>query len=99
DGLPGLEDAAVYGKTGTAETTGEKDWGVPPEVLDAREAEAEGGTSARPKPWHLWFVGYAEKPGRRPVAFALVLHGRDKGAGGDAAASAVARYLSWWWSR
>ncbi len=97
DGLPGLEDAAVYGKTGTAEVTGLKDWGV---VAEERNPLApEAGEGAVAKPWHLWFVGYAEKPGWRPVAFAMVLHGRDKGAGGDAAARAVARFLSWWWSR
>lgn len=97
DGLPGLEDAAVYGKTGTAEATGLKDWGVPPETRDA--AATEEGADAPKKPWHLWFVGYAEKPGRRPVAFAMVLHGREKGSGGDVAAPAIARFLSWWWSR
>lgn len=95
DGLPGLEDVAVYGKTGTAEVTGRKDWGVvtavgEPGVIDPEEPV---------KPWHLWFVGYAEKPGHRPVAFAMVLHARDRGGGGDAAAPAVARFLSWWWSR
>jgi len=97
DGLPGLEDAAVYGKTGTAEATGQKDWGVAPEMREL--AAADAAATAQPKPWHLWFVGYAEKPGRRPVAFAMVLHGREKGGGGDDAAPAVARFLSWWWSR
>ena len=48
-------------------------------------------------PWHLWFVGYAERPGTaQRVAFAMVLHGCTKGSGGDTAAPAVARFLGWW---
>jgi cell division protein FtsI/penicillin-binding protein 2 len=79
--LDGIEGVLVYGKTGTAQPG----W------------KFEGYTKEK-GPWHLWFVGYAERAGSpQRLAFAMVLHARDTGSGGDAAAPAVARFLSWWY--
>jgi penicillin-binding protein 2 len=81
DHVAGLEGVEVLGKTGTA---------TPGRLWD------EGGDRTV-GPWHLWFVGYASKPGNpRRLAFAMVLHGRTRGTGGDDAAPAVARFLGWW---
>lgn len=82
---PELAGVVVVGKTGTATATG-LDW-VEPTDKDPSDG-----------PWHLWFVGYAEKPGARPVAFAVVLHARTRGVGGDEAAPVVAAFLSWWFA-
>lgn len=82
----------VHGKSGTA-TVGAKDW------LDGDEDWVERGEDGRTRargPWHLWFVGYASKPGARTVAFATLLHSRREGAGGDAAARVAARVLAAW---
>jgi penicillin-binding protein 2 len=79
----------VYGKTGTATVSGSA-WGPakrrPPPGLTEREF-----------PQHLWFVGYATEGGGRPLAFAVVLHGRWTGMGGDAAAGVAGRFLAWWY--
>ena len=76
-GVPALAGVTVYGKTGTATARG-TDW-----VADETLVEGYKG------PWHLWFVGYAVKPGTPTIAFACVLHsrkgketgGRSRGAG------------------
>jgi cell division protein FtsI/penicillin-binding protein 2 len=78
--LEGLEGVTVYAKTGTAQ---------PGPTFD-KDPHASG-------PWHLWFVGYAERAGSpQRIAFAVALHAREKGTGGDEAAPAVARFLAWW---
>ena len=98
-GKPGLEGVTVYGKTGTAIATG-SDW----VDEDVARAERERQLAADPHsrtllPYHLWFVGYATKASTPTVAFACVLHARKAGAGGDAAAPVVQRFLSWWYAR
>lgn len=97
ENLPALAGVTVYGKTGTATATG-RDWRP---RLDALADEASDGVAGpRDGPWHLWFVGYAMKPGTPTVAFACVLHARKgKETGGDLAAPVVARFLSWWYAR
>ena len=87
EGKAGLDGVTVYGKTGSAEATG-PDW--TPEGADISEY---------PGPWHLWFVGYATKPGTPTIAFAVVLHARKEGVGGDLAAPLAQRFLSWWYAR
>jgi hypothetical protein len=73
--------ATVYGKTGTAQTGAWwKDRGPP--VDDG--------------PWHHWFVGFAEAPGRPPLAFACVLHARTEKSAGHTAVHAVRDFLVWW---
>ena len=82
DGVRGLDGVTVYGKTGTAQPGGK--------AFDPDGDERAG-------PWHLWFVGYAEKAGvSQKIAFAMVLHARKDGSGGGDAAPAVARFLGWW---
>jgi cell division protein FtsI/penicillin-binding protein 2 len=74
-----LVPGTVYGKTGTAQVGGTwRPWGL----------TEDGG------PWHHWFVGFAEAPGRRTVAFACVLHARDEAAGGLTAAPACREILT-----
>ncbi|MDF1702721.1 MAG: penicillin-binding transpeptidase domain-containing protein, partial [Planctomycetota bacterium] len=75
--------AEVSGKTGTAQVG--KTWA--PWDMDQDE---EG-------PWHHWFVGFAEAPGRRTVAFACVLHSRTEAAAGMTAGPATARILAKWY--
>ena len=87
DGDVALAGVTVYGKTGTATSTG-TDW----KSDDVEDQLAKG-------PWHLWFVGYSMKPGTPTLAFACVLHARKTGAGGDLAAPVVARFLHYWYSR
>lgn len=72
--------AEVYGKTGTAQVGS---WWTP------YDPSGKG-------PWHHWFVGFAEAPGMRPLAFACVLHSRMEGAAARTAAPAVCQFLSWW---
>jgi cell division protein FtsI/penicillin-binding protein 2 len=74
--------ATVYGKTGTAQVGG------PWRPFGATE---DGG------PWHHWFVGYAEAPGKRTVAFACVLHARSEDAAGRTAAPATQEILEQWY--
>jgi cell division protein FtsI/penicillin-binding protein 2 len=74
----------VFGKTGTAQVG--KSW-MP---FDRQASRAED------KVWHHWFVGFAEAPGRRPVAFACVLHARREGGAGSTSAKAVAEILEAW---
>jgi cell division protein FtsI/penicillin-binding protein 2 len=77
--------ASVFGKTGTSQVGGPwRPW-VP------EDPELEGA------PWHHWFVGFAEQPGRRRVAFACVLHARTEAAAGLTAAKATARILTAWY--
>lgn len=91
-GRPALADVTVYGKSGTA-TVGAEEWMVGDEEwVDADRRRSKG-------PWHLWFVGFATKPGTRPVAFAVVLHSRRQGAGGTDAARVAADALEWWATR
>ncbi|MFV1959118.1 MAG: penicillin-binding transpeptidase domain-containing protein, partial [Planctomycetota bacterium] len=72
--------ATVYAKTGTSQPGA---WWTP------------GGRPDR-GPWHHWFVGFVEAPGRDPLAFACVLHARTEGAAGRTSAHAVAQFLDWW---
>jgi penicillin-binding protein 2 len=81
----------VFGKTGTATVTGSA-W------APAKRRPAPG-TGEREIPQHLWFVGYATEDGGRPLAFAVVLHGRWTGMGGDDAAGVAARFLAWWYGQ
>ena len=75
--------AEVFGKTGTAQVGGQwKPWATD---------EADDGA-----PWHHWFVGFAEAPGRRTVAFACVLHSRTEAAAGMTAGPATAKILARW---
>lgn len=77
--------AEVFGKTGTAQVGGQwKPW--------ATDAADDGA------PWHHWFVGFAEAPGRRPVAFACVLHSRTEAAAGMTAGPATAKILARWYA-
>ena len=76
--------ATVYGKTGTAQVGAE--W----RPMGQRVSDG---------PWHHWFVGFSEAPGRRPLAFACVLHGRMEAASGTTAAKAVADILEYWYSQ
>jgi len=78
----GAVPAEVYGKTGTAQVGS---WWVP------GERPAKG-------PWHHWFVGFAEAPGFRPLAFACVLHSRSEGGASLTAAKAAREFLSWWFT-
>ena len=94
DGLS-REGVTVAGKSGTA-TVGSRDWMDGDE--DWVDPDAVEGSRAK-GPWHLWFVGYASKPGARTVAFAVVLHSRRSGVGGEHAAPVVAPLLSWWFRR
>ena len=75
--------ATVYGKTGTAQVG--KSWRP---LKDDPVGE----------PWHHWFVGFAEAPGRRTVAFACVLHSRTEAASGMTAAPATQEILSAWYA-
>ncbi len=98
DNDPVLAGVTVYGKTGTATVPGKStDW------VAARPAEPAGSDAAdEPStegPWHLWFVGYAVKPGTPTLAFACVLHSRTTGDGGKSAAPVIARFLHHWYSR
>ena len=77
--------ADVYGKTGTAQVGGQwKPWATD---------DADKGA-----PWHHWFVGFAEAPGYRTVAFACVLHSRTEAGAGMTAAPATARILARWFA-
>jgi cell division protein FtsI/penicillin-binding protein 2 len=83
----GLAGVSVFGKTGTAQVGGKgrkNDWN-PDGIGDG--------------PWHHWFVGYASKPGAKPIAFAMVLHARTEQAGGSTAAPAVLEFLAWWFGQ
>ena len=77
-----LVPAEVYGKTGTAQVG---NWWTP---------------MGRPEkgPWHHWFVGFAEAPGFRPLAFACVLHSRMEGGASLTSAKAVRQFLTWWFT-
>jgi cell division protein FtsI/penicillin-binding protein 2 len=76
--------ATVYGKTGTSQV------GKPyrPRADDV----AEDG------PWHHWFMGWAEAPGERPLAFCVLLYARTEAAAGATAAPLAADFLAWWFS-
>ena len=74
-------DVAVYGKTGTAQVG--KDW----KPFDDLRPGAEDMT------WHHWFVGFAERPGTDPVAFACVLHARREAGAAATSAKVVADVL------
>ena len=86
---PALAGVTVYGKTGTATATG-RGW---------KDGEKDVSDPTAIKRWHLWFVGYATKPGTPTLAFAAVLHGRTDGLGGDLAAPIVSKFLEWWYAR
>jgi penicillin-binding protein 2 len=75
--------AEVYGKTGTAQVGS---WWTP------RDRPEKG-------PWHHWFVGFAEAPGFKPLAFACVLHSRTEGGASATSAKAVCDFLAWWFTR
>lgn len=78
----GRVPATVYSKTGTAQVGGTwRPFGATPEGA----------------PWHHWFVGYAEAPGKRTVAFACVLHARLEDAAGLTAAPATQQILEQWY--
>lgn len=77
--------ADVFGKTGTAQVGATWAPWTPDPLLE------EG-------PWHHWFVGFAEAPGRRTVAFACVLHARTEAAAGMTAGPATARILARWFA-
>ncbi|MDA1194990.1 MAG: penicillin-binding transpeptidase domain-containing protein [Planctomycetota bacterium] len=80
--------AEVYAKTGTAQVGGTwKPWKTGTEA-----AEEDSG------PWHHWFVGFAEAPGRRSVAFACVLHARTEAAAGLTAAPLTREILERWYA-
>lgn len=81
----GAVPAQVFGKTGTAQTG--KDW---------RPFAAPGDVNAC---WHHWFVGWAEAPGQRTVAFACVLHARTEAAAGMTSAKVVAEVLEAYYAR
>lgn len=78
-------DAEVFGKTGTSQTG---NWWTP-------GGRPESGSG----PWHHWFVGFAERPGTRPIAFAAVLHSRMESAAGKTAAKVAYDWLTWWYAR
>ncbi len=80
-----LVPATVYGKTGTAQVG--KTW----KPFDPDGPDDEDMT------WHHWFVGFAEAPGMRTIAFACVLHARSEGGAGVTSAHAVADILSRWY--
>lgn len=75
--------AEVYGKTGTAQVGGTWKPFTP--------VDPEG-------PWHHWFVGFAEAPGKRTVAFACLLHARLEAGGGLTAAPATQEILEHWFN-
>lgn len=75
--------AEVFAKTGTAQVG--KTWAP----WDPDEEEG---------PWHHWFVGFAEAPGKRTVAFACVLHARTEAAAGMTAAPATQKILARWYA-
>jgi cell division protein FtsI/penicillin-binding protein 2 len=77
----GAVRATVYGKTGTAQTGR---WWRP-------------GQQAEEGPWHHWFVGFAEAPHDRTLAFACVLHSRTEQAAGRTAVHAAKDFLRWWY--
>ena len=81
----GAVPAQVFGKTGTAQTG--KDW---------RPFSPSSDVSSS---WHHWFVGWAEAPGQRTVAFACVLHAREEAAAGGTSAKVVAEVLSEYYAR
>lgn len=92
---PDLAGVTVFGKSGTA-TVGATDW----MDGDSDWVDPDGADGSRAKgPWHLWFVGWATKPGARTVAFAVVLHSRRSGVGGEHAAPVVADLLAAWFGR
>ena len=77
--------AYVYGKTGTAQVGRSwRPWGDPESVHEV---------------WHHWFVGFAETPRGRPVAFACVFHARTEAAAGLTAVPATSRILKHWFSK
>ena len=75
--------AVVYSKTGTAQMGGS--W-----------RPFDNLQNGDPEPWHHWFVGFAEAPGKRTVAFACVLHARYEEAAGLTAAPATQEILEQW---
>lgn len=92
---PELAGVTVAGKSGTA-TVGASDW----MDGDSDWVDPDAAEGSRAKgPWHLWFVGYASKPGARTVSFAVVLHSRRSGVGGEHAAPVVASLLAAWFGR
>jgi cell division protein FtsI/penicillin-binding protein 2 len=98
--------AGMYGVANTPEGTADSKpqwWRVPARVYSKTGTAQVGGTW-RPfaededaGPWHHWFVGYAEAPGKRRVAFACVLHSRHEDAAGLTAAPAVQEILEHWY--
>jgi cell division protein FtsI/penicillin-binding protein 2 len=86
---------------GTADTA---DWHLVPATVYGKTGTAQVGHSWKPfgetedgGPWHHWFVGFAEAPGMRTIAFACVLHARAEGGAGVTAAHAVADILARWY--
>ncbi len=79
--------AEVSGKTGTAQVG--KSWR--PWTLTKEEQQEIG-------PWHHWFVGFAEAPGQRTVAFACVFHSRTEAAAGLTSAPAAQQILTQWYA-
>ncbi len=78
--------ATVYGKTGTAQLS--KAWA--PWTRSGEKAPA----------WHHWFVGFAERAGANPVAFACVFHSRtEKSGSGSTAGVAGRKILETWFTK
>lgn len=91
----------VNSQEGTADTA---DWHLVPATVYGKTGTAQVGDSWRPfgkteegGPWHHWFIGFAEAPGMRTIAFACVLHARAEGGAGGTAAHAVADILARWY--
>lgn len=74
----------VYGKTGTAQVGREWKPFEPDSVADVT---------------HQWFVGFLERDGQAPLAFAVVHHARQEKAAGLTAARTAGALLSAWCAR
>ncbi len=95
----------MYGVVNLAEGTADTaDWHLVPATVYGKTGTAQVGSTWKPfgetedgGPWHHWFVGFAEAPGMRTIAFACVLHARSEGGAGVTSAHAVADILSRWY--
>jgi cell division protein FtsI/penicillin-binding protein 2 len=95
----------MYGVANTPEGTADSipHWHRVPAVVYSKTGTAQLGGTWRPfgfaeddGPWHHWFIGWAEAPGKRTVAFACVLHARYERAAGYTAAPATQEILEKW---
>lgn len=94
----------IYDAQGTA--YGSFPWGTIPGRVYGKTGTAQVGRSFKPfEPdtsdvvTHQWFIGWLEREGQSPLAFAVVYHARTEKAAGLTAAKTAGAFLSAWCAR